>query len=212
MITQFPPTFSRRISDKTQRPQSSILPSQLVGDSFIRFGGLKNRLSEEDVRFLNAAEKGELHLMNEALLDGADIEAQREDNKTTAAWNALVHDQRNVFRFLKMQRANLNATDEEGDTGLMWLVRVGRLDAIQHYVEQGVDVNFQNPRTGDTALMLAAMKNQVDILEYLLSKGADPTLENIIGDTALDVAKRYNFNLETQESVELLERFMKSRE
>ena len=64
----------------------------------------------------------------------------------------------------------------------------GNLDKLKNLLESKVLINAvdYNERT---ALHLAAERGHASIIEYLLENGADHELEDIFGDTALDLAK-----------------------
>jgi ankyrin repeat protein len=55
-----------------------------------------------------------------------------------------------------------------------------------------VDVNCRNDVDGQTALHIAAFNNDKDGINLLLRYGADKMTQNSSGQTALDLARRYN--------------------
>lgn len=78
---------------------------------------------------------------------------------------------RDVVRFLGKHGANLNATDEHGNSALLIAIAKGNHRLVHHLVEQGADVNLRN-HEGRTALDIATRNNAVDMQQFLLRNGA----------------------------------------
>jgi len=78
---------------------------------------------------------------------------------------------RDIVRFLKEHGANLEATDENGDTAL--LIAIGRNNnrLVHHLVEQGADVDVRN-RQGTSALQLSVEIGALEIYQLLIRNGA----------------------------------------
>jgi len=85
-----------------------------------------------------------------------------------------------------VEDANAQRSDNN-KTILMYSSWVGNLEAVNHLLEKGADVNTQD-ETGATALHLAIWKNHEAIALRLLDKGADFNLLSKDGMTALDIA------------------------
>ncbi len=61
---------------------------------------------------------------------------------------------------------------------------------VQILLLAGADVNHKMAH-GDTALMFAAMLGRPTITTMLLEAGADPDIANLSGETALDIARKF---------------------
>ncbi len=103
---------------------------------------------------------------------------------------------------------NVNKSDDEGRTALMFAVTNIHRDTAKRLLEHGADVNAA-ANDGSTALLLAASAGDAEIVRDLLSKGADPSAKFIqTGKTALMLAKDKDFNdigrlLEAAEAMQL---------
>ena len=94
-----------------------------------------------------------------------------------------------VAMFLIENGADVNLTDANGNTPLIFIIhKIGNLEITKRLLEKGALVNVQN-RTGETALMYAAWRGHSDIAQLLLENRADATLKNRQGDTALTLAE-----------------------
>ncbi|EPZ30918.1 ankyrin [Rozella allomycis CSF55] len=65
---------------------------------------------------------------------------------------------------------------------------LGNLEAVQKFIEAGVDVNSQNKVNKWTALHWSAHRGHFKIVKYLLDHGGDPSITNFDGKTAIDLA------------------------
>lgn len=68
---------------------------------------------------------------------------------------------------------------------------MGRTDVCQMLLEHGASVNEVDAQ-GQTVLMSAASKNNREIIKLLLRYRADPTIKNMVGRTASDMASPKN--------------------
>jgi ankyrin repeat protein len=80
------------------------------------------------------------------------------------------------------------------DHELFFAARAGDLISVIIFVEQGISVNYSDPKTGDQALMMAAHSENFQLVDFLLANGADCTAKNKSGYVALSFAAR-NGNL-----------------
>jgi ankyrin repeat protein len=108
-----------------------------------------------------------------------------------------------VARQLVQQRRDINASEEDGTTALMWAVQNRDQQSEALLLNAGANANAVN-RYGVTALSLAASTGNVAALDLLLKAGADPrgaeaTLPD--GQTLLMLAARTG-------SVEILTRLI----
>ena len=94
-----------------------------------------------------------------------------------------------VATFLIEKGADVNITDANGNTPLIFIInKTGNLEITELLLEKGAAVNTQN-RSGETALMYAAWRGHINIVRFLLENRADATLRNRQGDTALTLAE-----------------------
>lgn len=82
--------------------------------------------------------------------------------------------------------ANTNREDNHKSI-LMYAVWVGNIDAVQHLLNSGVDVNMVDS-TGATALHLAIWKQRNDIAKLLIDNGARADIISHDGMSATDIA------------------------
>jgi len=109
----------------------------------------------------------------------------------------------------------LQITLPHSETPLMILSDAGNTIGVVSELQSLGSVSSQDLKTyinrqndyGNTALMLAANHNHLSIVSTLLNGGADPKLENIIGQTAADMANLQGFN----DIVDLLVQFGATR-
>lgn len=90
--------------------------------------------------------------------------------------------------------ADIDNTDWEGDTPLIFACRQDSIDIINMLLEKGADVNARSS-TGMTALMNATLNNDFDTVKLLVEKGADIDAVSDENKTALSFA----FNDEIRE-------------
>lgn len=73
------------------------------------------------------------------------------------------------------------------DTSLHMAVLVGDVDAVQHHIQAGTDLN-ERDAYGSTPLTIAATFGRADATRALLDAGADPDLTDANGSTPLHIA------------------------
>lgn len=97
-----------------------------------------------------------------------------------------------IVRCLLQANAYPNETDRINNSCLMLATMMKQLDTVRALLEARgkIDVNKDNELTGNTALMIAVQNADVYTFKLLLSAGADTTIRNVMGQTALDIAKR----------------------
>lgn len=99
---------------------------------------------------------------------------------------------------IDMGGARINNTN-----ALKYAARYGRTDMIELLLAKGAEIdellcpeyadNLMYHDTGmGTALHQAAVAGQLNAVQLLLAKGADPRLKNLVGKTALELAKEEN--------------------
>ena len=81
--------------------------------------------------------------------------------------------------------AQVNITDAEGTTALMFAAQRGAIQIVDLLITAGADVNMHRRQFGTTALMFAAAANRSAIVTRLLAANADANATNEDGSTAL---------------------------
>lgn len=73
-------------------------------------------------------------------------------------------------------------------------VRHGRLEIVEYFLKRGLDINCTNA-CGESPLHLVCGKvKDLVMVKYLVSKGAECRMKNSLGDSCIDLAKRYGFH------------------
>ncbi len=78
----------------------------------------------------------------------------------------LEGNKRFVERYIK-NKENLNVTDSEYNTGLIYAIHKGYYDIVKILIDAGADINKQN-KLGGTALSVAAFNEDKEILKLLI--------------------------------------------
>jgi ankyrin repeat protein len=83
------------------------------------------------------------------------------------------YDNYRVVELLLEYGADVNTTNNDGDTPLLLAVSHDKENLIEPLLQHGADINGENKRTGDTPLKLAARRANISMLMFLLDHGAD---------------------------------------
>jgi ankyrin repeat protein len=81
------------------------------------------------------------------------------------------------------------SSTEMGATALFNSILKNRARMVSALLRTGIDVNTRGV-TGETPLMAAAEAGSEETARLLLERGADPTITDMDGDTAYDIAVR----------------------
>ena len=88
-----------------------------------------------------------------------------------------------IVRVLIDAGADLNLTDDNGDTASMLAVKTGQTDVLRMLLEAGADISgSRNP------LFIAARRGHKEITQMLINAGADVTARDSRGHTPLTIA------------------------
>jgi ankyrin repeat protein len=101
---------------------------------------------------------------------------------------AAAGDTTRVLQFVEMG-INVDTTDAEGNTPLMWAVGYGHADVVRLLIGAGADVNAAG-RIGNTALLLSAQTGATESARLLIDAGATATA-NDYGTTPEALARGY---------------------
>jgi len=87
--------------------------------------------------------------------------------------------------------ADVNATDQDGWTALMWACFSGRLEMAKIFIQRGANPNAADFFQNNTPLMLACARKHLEIVKILIKSDADVNITDVggrEGNTALIIA------------------------
>ena len=94
-------------------------------------------------RFHDAAEKGDVSLVESMLQEGLPVDCVNRDDQTAlfrAAWN----NKTDVIRLLLQQGADVNKPDHVGDTPIHGATFMNSTEAIAMLIDHGASINITN--------------------------------------------------------------------
>lgn len=103
---------------------------------------------------------------------------------TSAACNAIGRGNDLFITAVNFGMTNIVEEIIVRNTDLVLSARRGDLEAVEKFVNDGIDIN-QNNINGVTALMVSVYNKHYPIVKYLLEKGADINFKDAYGNTAL---------------------------
>ena len=157
--------------------------------------------------FLGRAEMTELLLKN-----GANLNTKNDDGATAVALLGVPWE---MIRFMsgplgiKLEREQVEAgkakiremlkanpkfgakippTPQDNSKDLWTAARVGDLQAIKHYIEEGRDVNVLDKMFQISVMSWSVLHSQTDTVRFLIENGADVNIKNADGSTPLHSA------------------------
>lgn len=136
-----------------------------------------------DKEFLKMCEFGRPEDVEEAIRNGARVDAKRSDG-STALRLAARHGNTETVEILLKAGADVNAKDDSGSTALHEAVRFEYPEIVEVLLRYGANVNAKNIDK-KTPLHEAANYDYSEIAEILLMHGADPNVKNSDGQTPL---------------------------
>ncbi|MFC1763443.1 ankyrin repeat domain-containing protein [Planctomycetota bacterium] len=95
-----------------------------------------------------------------------------------------------------------NSKSKNGGMALYWALMKGHMEIAELLIQNGANVNFQDPVGGWTPLLLASISGKKEIVELLLANGAELNAKITAGSTSLDLASQRKHT----EIVELLKK------
>ena len=159
-----------------------------------------------ELTLIEAAEAGELEVVEKLLGSGVNVNEQSDD-QSTALHLAAQEGHVEVARRLIEAGADINAKDDidqtPGDRARFWkqdkvlelldsnsileAAREGDLQTVLAQLESGVDVNHANA-SGDTALTYAAFMGHAEVVALLIEKEVNVNASGLADWTALHLA------------------------
>ena len=98
-----------------------------------------------------------------------------------------------VLSFLLDINTSPDATDDKGQTGLLWASNLGRTEAATHLLKANANSNLHRG-DGVTPLFLASQNGHSDIVSFLLKANADPNSCRENGVTPLFMASQKGYS------------------
>jgi ankyrin repeat protein len=110
--------------------------------------------------------------VEQALVDGADVDGRTRDQATPLIAAAL-HDQLAIAELLLSKGADVMARNSGGFTPLHAAAFSGSLSIAKLLVVKGAVLEDAANKSGVTPLIVAGEENHVEVAEFLIAKGAD---------------------------------------
>lgn len=210
-------------ADANTRKKDGTTAISLAGDNsevkeLLKKAGAKEYKPELLEALLVASGKGDLAQVKELVQQGADINGQTADGRTSII-DAVYSGHAEVVKYLLENGADPNARKKDGATAISFATdkkeikellkkagakennpemvdklviaaSKGDLAKVKELVQQGIDINSQTA-DGRTALIDATYNGQTEVVKYLLDNKADPNLKKQDGATALSFSTKY---------------------
>ncbi len=163
------------------------LAKKLVGDG----ADINTKDRNNKAAILVAIENGHENILKFLLEKGADPNGSYFKNKNATLFVFAMHNGRfnEAVHLLRAgATANFNHRYKDGKTALMLAITNNNPSLINLLVDKKQNIDTIDS-FGNTALMFAAEANLFSVVSKLLEKGADPTIRQVEGKTASDIAK-----------------------
>lgn len=103
-----------------------------------------------------------------------------------------IHGHIEIVKYLIDKGADINAKNNDDESLLHIVANNGHLNIIKYLIENNkVDINGVNYKN-QTPIMAAAINGKVKVVKLLLKYGANPEMKDILGDTALSNAIKFD--------------------
>lgn len=151
-----------------------------------------------------AAAAGDLPTVTTLVLAGALLDAH-DHYGMTALMSAVVMRRLEITQLLLDAGAEPNAREMGGRTALMFAAATDHAQIVECLVVAGAELDAMCGPRSRTALMIAAEGAREKALRVLLAHGADPSIRDVDGKSAANLAR-------TKRMVRLLRKYDRSRE
>ncbi len=133
-----------------------------------------------------------LNSIKEIIAKDQSLLSERDSSGNTPFIYSVFHKKWAIAECLLAQNSNnINSTNNQLETALMYASRYGNLDLVQKLHNQGADLNKSSLYLGP-AIFYAFENIKKDILRYLVISGADVNLKNKYGVSLLVKAVESN--------------------
>ena len=150
----------------------------------------KNNVIDEEiiVFFQNEVVFGELETVKKLVSERPEFINAQDEYGVSALHNVMCEEQIETISFLIANGANMNIKNNRGISPLHLVCYKENAELL---IEAGADIN-QLDNQGNSPLHIQASNGagREEIIKYLIAKGADKLLENELGQTAFDIAKK----------------------
>ena len=130
---------------------------------------------EKNVQLVQSAERGNLTDVQDALNDGADVNAKNDIGFTAlmrASYGGYTYGSyAEIVKLLLDKGADVNIKTDKGITALMEASSGGHAEVVKLLLAKGADINVKNSK-GETALMIVKDNGQTEIVDMLERAGA----------------------------------------
>ena len=128
---------------------------------------------DEDLLILEAAAKGSIEKVQQAIYAGANLEARDGDVGNTPLIWAAFHGHIDCLAFLIKKKANINAVSLDSEkTALLLASYSGHAHIVTLLLDKGALIDEPNSR-GDTSVAVASYMNRTEVVDVLLSRRAN---------------------------------------
>ncbi|CAG5094165.1 Oidioi.mRNA.OKI2018_I69.XSR.g13305.t2.cds [Oikopleura dioica] len=139
-----------------------------------------------------AAKAGDLMKMEKELRKlGATGVNSKDDIGRTPIHIAVIYEKKEALEMLcKQQQKNLNATDSDLRTPLMYAAELGNIDAVETLIKYKCNINCKDRFESNALHYSCYAKKLSPVVEKLLENGLSPNEPNTQGDTAMHIAAK----------------------
>jgi ankyrin repeat protein len=120
----------------------------------------------------DAIKTGNKTAVEQALVNGANVDSRAHDQATPLIVAALAH-QVAIAELLLSKGADVMARNSGGFTSLHAAAFSGSLPLVKLLLEKGAVLEDAANKSGVTPLIVAGEENHVEVAEFLIAKGAD---------------------------------------
>lgn len=170
--------------DATETPVATV--QQSANTCVVPHAYAVGELSKRDEDLFAASAEGDVHRVQQAIDDGANVNATGT-LKRTPLFAAAFCDRPAVATLLIDKGSQVNEKDANGMSSLHAAVIVGGADTAKVLIEKGADINIRDS-SGRTPLHVAAATDQLALVELLLVRGANVVARDRGGFTAAALA------------------------
>ena len=184
---------------KNDMDQAPLYLAVELGDLFvlqklIDLGARVDVQSEGKTPLSKAVEKGDIRVVALLLKNGANPSITDQDgilplSKAVASSNLPIA--KILLKKSKQGNADANWKNAIGEPIVQAAIRTKNPGMVQLLLNYGAQANALN-YFDNSSLHIAAELGEVEIVKMLLNQGVDNTLENMMGETAYDLAKAQN--------------------
>ena len=135
-----------------------------------------------------AAENGYVEIAELLIQREAWLEQKEQEFGRNPLIQSVIFNHPSMVQLLLRHGANVNATDNNHQSALMFAAVNGHLQVAELLIQNGADLK-QKDEDGNNSLMLSVMNNKLDMVKLLLEDGtANVNIVNYYGQSPLEIA------------------------